>query len=90
MTEKYGQAVPAGELSEHYYKEAEKLEERLTELRARVKEKPSAEELASLELRIDVLRYEIRDLRETALKLRRIAAPAPLTPSLAAREREAS
>lgn len=90
MTERNGQATPAGELSEYYYDQADRLEVRLKELRARVKEKPPAEELASLELRIDTLRYEIRDLRETALKLRRIASPAPLTPSLAAREREAS
>lgn len=89
MKERNGQGAPAGELSEIYYKEADKLEARLKELRARVKEKPPADELASLELRIDVLRYEIRDLRETGLKLKRLAAPPPITPSLAAREREA-
>lgn len=90
MTKRTGQASSVAELSEYYYKEAEILEAHLGELRARLREKPPADELAQLEMRIDLLRYEIRDLRETGLKLRRLAEPAPLTPSLAAREREAS
>lgn len=89
VNESNSSSVALSRLSENYYRQADRLTERLSELRQRVKEKPPADELAQLELRIYVLRQEIYELRQTALILRREASPAPPSPSLSARMRGA-
>ena len=75
------------EMSRRYYLEADKLDAYREKLKKRRHERPSPEELHSLENRIDLLYDEIRDLRETALSLKKLAADKPRSPSLAARSR---
>lgn len=78
----------AAELSMYYYEQAQKLENHIKTLRKRKSNRPDPNELSSIEKRIEVLRAEVKDLRENGLKLRRLSEPKPLTPSLSARERE--
>ncbi|SDA11660.1 hypothetical protein SAMN02910447_00454 [Ruminococcus sp. YE71] len=74
-------------LSEEYYKDADKLEERVRELENIIASKPDPSELPMLEKRLWVLRGEVWDLRRTAGELLKIGSEPPETPSLAAREK---
>ncbi len=83
----FNAADELAEMSRRYYLEADRLAAYREKLKQRRGERPSPEELHSLENRIDLLYDEIRDLRDTALSLKKLAAEKPRTPSLAARSR---
>jgi hypothetical protein len=79
-----------GALSELYYGEAERLDKYIVSIKAKIKERPEPDELSSLEKRLETLKAEKRDLLNTALCLRKMAAPPPKHPSILYGEREAS
>ena len=77
------------DMSRRYYNEADRLEDRRKLLLKLIKERPSAEELHSLEMRAELLVKEINEMRGKALYLSN-ADKKPDSPSLSARQRGCS
>ncbi|MCD8094597.1 MAG: hypothetical protein LUE12_00465 [Ruminococcus sp.] len=76
------------QLRTRYYKELETINNRIDEIRHLISGRPNHTVLKKLELRLDTLYQARKNLQYAAEMLDRLAAPPPLNPSLAAREKE--